>query len=96
MVEGNHDHSIAILVDWSFDCGCAGWSQFSNKLLDVLVEYDIIFTDHLASTLERQRQLMSRLQVLLDHPSSSSHEPSQGWSCIGVVMYRDLGFCIVV
>ena len=78
MVEGNHDHSIAIPVDWSFDRGCAGWSQFSNKLLDVLVEHDIIFTDHLASTLERQRQLMSRLQVLLDHPSSSSHEPSQG------------------
>ena len=30
------------------------------------------------STLERQRQLMSYLQRLLDHPRSSSHEPSCG------------------
>ena len=70
MVEGNYDHSIAIPIDWSFDHRCAGWSQFSNKLLDVLVEHHIIFTDHLASTLGRQRQLMSCLRVLLDHPSS--------------------------
>ena len=55
MVEGNHDHSIAIPVDWSSDHGCAGWSQFGKKLLDVLVEHDITFTDHLASNLERQQ-----------------------------------------
>lgn len=77
MVEDNHDHSIAIPADWSSDHGCAGWSQFGKKLLDVLVEHDIIFTDHLASTLERQRQLMSRLQLMLDRPGSSSHEPSR-------------------
>lgn len=49
MVEASLDHSIAIPVDWSSDRGCAGWSQFGNKLLDVLVEHDIIFTDYLAS-----------------------------------------------
>ena len=78
MVEGNHDHSIAIPVDWSFDHGCAGWSQFGKKLLDVLVEHDITFTDHLASNLERQQQLMGRQQILLDQLSSSSREPSRG------------------
>ena len=78
MVEGNYDHSIAIPIDWSSDHGCAGWSQFGKKLLDVLVEHDITFTDHLASNLERQQQLMGRLQILLDHLGSSSREPSRG------------------
>ena len=78
MREGKHDHSITIPVDWSSAHGCAGWSQFGNELLDLLVEHDIILTDQLASTLKRQQQLMNHLQLLLDHPGSSSQEPSQG------------------
>ena len=78
MVEGNHDHSIAIPVEWSSAEGCAGWSQFGNKLCDVLVEHDTNLADQLGSTLKRQQQLMNRLQLLLDHPGSSSHEPSRG------------------
>ena len=78
MVEGNYDHSIAIPIDWSSDNGCAGWSQFGKKLLDVLVEDDITFTDHLASNLERQQQMMGHQQILLGHLGSSSREPSWG------------------
>ena len=80
MVEGKHDHTIAIPVDWSPDHGCAGWSQFGNKLLNVLVEHlatldtnYLASTLDLASTIDRQQELMSRLQRLLDPPGSSSH-----------------------
>ena len=78
MVEGNHDHSIAIPVEWSSAQGCAGWSQFGDKLLNVLIEHDPNLVNQLDSTLKRQQQLRSHLQLLLDHPGSSSHEPNQG------------------
>ena len=80
MVEGKHDHSIAIPVEWSSDNGCAGWSQFGKKLINVLVEHlATLDTNHLASTLDldstinRQQELTSRLQCLLDPLGSSSH-----------------------
>ena len=68
MVEGKHDHSIAIPVEWSSDNGCAGWSQFGNKFLNVLVEHlTTLDTNHLASTLDlastidRQQELPTML-----------------------------------